>query len=256
MILPINIDLSEVIAEFSLDESQSNSLGSSIIDRVIEEYTAKWESFIGSSLDQTREEYRKAIYIDRSSPLEVVFGLSASESELALAIEEGSGPFDEKEGFQNSSKVKRKARKGGWYLTVPFRHATPTAVADSGIFASILPQVIYDIAQEKGPVQKADLPAEFSIPGMRKEISTPEIIVPEYLHVAPKYQGLVKVNIASTEKEKRSSYMTFRRVSDKSDPFSWWHPGFVPKKLMEKALEQAQIGTVTDMAIDKFLQNI
>lgn len=255
MILPISIDLEDIIKEFSLNESQANSLGAAIIDKVIEEYTLKWENLIGSTLHQTRSDYKKAVFIQRTSPLDVTFGLSARENNLAISIEEGAPPFDEKAGFQASNKTK-PSKSGGWYLTIPFRHATPTAVAESGVFASILPQVIYDIAKEKSPVQKVDLPPEYQAVGKRSEINVPGLVVPEYVHQAPKYQGLVKINIASTDKEKRNEYMTFRRVSDKSDPLSWWHPGFVPKKLMDKALEQAQIDTVADIAIDKFLQNI
>lgn len=73
------------------------------------------------------------------------------------------------------------------------------------------------------------------------------------MHKAPIYQGLTKVNIASTEKEKRSGYFTWRRVSENSDPNSWWNGGIVPYKLMDKALEQAKIDVVADKVIDQFL---
>lgn len=254
MITPINIDLSGIIEEFSLIGSQAEILGSSIIDRIVEEYSSKWEDAT-RSLNQSRAEYISAMYIERSSPLEVVFGLSAKASKLALKVEEGSEPYDEKIGFSQSSKAKQK-KDGGWYLTIPFRHATPTAVAESGIFASILPQTIYDIAKKKGKVSQTDLPTQYSNPGVRKEIKTPELVVPEYIHKAPQYANLVKVDV-STGNSTRSQYMTFRRVSDKSDPISWWNGGIQPpKKLMDKALEAAQIDVVAQMAIDKFLNDL
>lgn len=256
MIIPISIDLSDLIAEFKLDEDQSNSLGSIIIDRVVQEYTSKWQDAV-KKLNQSRAEYQKAMYTERVSPTEVIFGLTSRKSKLAMMVEEGSSPFDEKIGFTASSKVKQK-KDGGWYLTIPFRHATPQAVADSGVFASILPPDIYKIAKNKNtPLSQIDLPVKHSIPGSRAEINTMKIKVPEYIHKTPQYQGLVKVDIASTPEEKRSSYMTFRRVSDKSDPTSWWNGGIEPpRKLMDKALAEANIDLVSQMVIDEFLENL
>lgn len=106
--LPIRIDLDEVVGEFSLSGEETNLLGAAIIDRVIEEYYQRWRDLVGKELRQSRAEYLKAMYVERTSPLEVVFGLSARESELALMVEEGASPFDEKPGFERSSKAKQK----------------------------------------------------------------------------------------------------------------------------------------------------
>lgn len=254
-LLPINIDLNEVVQEFSLNENQTIYLGSSIIDRVIEEYSTRWENLINTQLKQTRGEYKRAMFVERDSPLSVTFGLSARENPIAMMLEEGAPPFDEKIGFQKSGKVKQKL-SGGWYLTIPFRHATPQAVAESGIFSSILPQAVYNIAKNKEkPLSKKDLPTGFNVPGKRAEIRTPQLVIPEYLHKSPKYEGLAKINV-SVGNEIRSQYMTFRRVSDKSDPNSWWNKGLEPRKLMDKALEASHIETAVDMVIDEFLKNL
>lgn len=255
--IPLDIDLSEVIEEFQLTANQAIDLGSKILDRIIVEYTNKWENLVDNGLQQTRTLYKKAMYVDRVSPTEVVFGLAPGEDGLALALEEGKAPYDEKPFFASSSKRKQKIG-GGWYLTVPFRYATPEAVAESGMFKGVLPQEIYDIAKNNAgkPVQRAQLPAQYQQVGSRKEIQTAQGIIPEYVHKAPKFQGLVRINIASTDKEKRGGYYTFRRVSDKSDPNSWIHPGFEAKKFMDKALDEAQISTVADMAIDNFLSQL
>ena len=92
--------------------------------------------------------------------------------------------------------------------------------------------------------------------GKRKEIQTANVVIPEYVHKSPKYQGLVKLDISSTEKETRSGYFTFRRVSDKSEPLSWIHPGFSAHKFMDKALDSVQVEVVADMAIDTFLKSL
>lgn len=254
--LPIKIDLDEIVGEFSLSGEETNLLGAAIIDRVVQEYYERWRNLVGSELSKSRQEYLKAMYIERTSPLEVVFGLSARESSLALMVEEGTPPFDEKPGLLASPKAKQK-KNGGFYITVPFRHATPEAIAESGIFSSILPQDVYTLAKNSQlPLKREQLPINQQLPGSRKAINVPELKIPEYIHKAAKYEGLVKVEAASSDKERRSQYMTFRRVSDKSDPNSWFNGGITAKKLMDRALQLANISTVADMAIDETLERI
>ena len=43
MILPINIDLGDLVEEFNLSGDQSVFLGSSIIDAVVSEYQLRWQ---------------------------------------------------------------------------------------------------------------------------------------------------------------------------------------------------------------------
>lgn len=256
MSLPIRIDLSDVVAEFNLDENAANMLGTAIIDRVVQEYSYKWQNLITSELKQSREEYLRAVYIDRTSGTDVTFGLSARESNLALMIEEGKGPWDEKPFLLASPKRKQK-KDGGFYITVPFRHATPQAIAESSIFSSIMPQEIYDLAKNnQSPLKRQDLPEQHQVLGVRREINIPGLKVPEYIHKAAKYEGLVRVKAESSEKEKRGNYFTFRRVSDASDPNSWWNGGIRARKLMDRALEAAEIDKVASMAIDETLEQL
>lgn len=256
MILPVNIDLSEIVEEFQLNEGQSQELGTSIINGVMQEYSMRWEELINSELKQSRNEYKRAMFVERTSANSITFGMTSRESKLAMMIEEGSTPFDEKIGFEKSSKTKQKL-DGGWYLTIPFRHATPGAVAESGIFNSIMSKEIYSIAKKSTtPLKIEQLPAVNQIIGSRKAIDLPNLKVPEYIHKTAQYEGLVKINIASTNNEKRNGYFTFRRVSDKSDPNSWWNGGMEAKKLMEKALEASKIEEIVDIALDEFLNKI
>jgi hypothetical protein len=254
--IPIHVDLSEIVAEFALTGAQAESLGSEIINRIVTEYTHKWENLVNRGLQKTRKLYKRAMYVDRVSSTEVVFGLAPGEDGLALAIEEGKPPFDEKIGFQGSSKKKVKL-DGGWYLTIPFRYATPGAVAESMIFQNQLPKEIYGIAKKSiQPLKKSQLPEQYAQVGRRKAIQTSNGIIPEYVHKAPKYQGLVRIDISSTNQENRGGYFTFRRVSDKSDVLSWIHPGFEAKKFMDKALDESQISEVANIVIDEFLSQI
>jgi len=259
--IPLSIDISEVVQEFELTALQAEELGSSIIDRITAEYVNKWEGFVDKGLRQTRKLYKKAMYVDRLSPMTVEFGLQPGDDGLALAIEEGKGAWDEKPFFSKSPKRKTKIG-GGWYLTVPFRHATPDAVAEAGAFKSVMPQEIYDIAKNNGGrgIRANQLPSQYQVLGVRGEIrTTAGAVVPAYTHKAPQYQGLVRIEISSTSKEAdrgRGGYFTFRRVSDKSDPHSWYHPGLEARKFMDKALAASDIDRVAEMAIDNFLSQL
>lgn len=254
--IPINIDISSLIEEFSLDENQTLMIGTTIIDRVAQEYSYRWKNLIDKELKSSRNEYLRGIFIERVNPTEIIFGLSNRESSLPLSIEEGHGPWDEKPFLLGSLKAKR-TKDGKPFLTVPFRHATPQAIAEAGIFSSIIPQDVYQLAKNSPmPLKRSQLPESQQIPGVRKEINIPGLKVPEYIHKAAKYEGLVRVEASSSENENRGQYMTFRRVSDKSDPNSWFNGGIIAKRLMDRALEIAQIDRVADMAIDETLERI
>lgn len=254
--IPINIDISSLIEEFSLDENQTLMIGTTIIDRVAQEYSYRWKNLIDKELKSSRNEYLRGIFIERVNPTEIIFGLSNRESSLPLSIEEGHGPWDEKPFLLGSLKAKR-TKDGKPFLTVPFRHATPQAIAEAGIFSSIMPQDVYQLAKNSPmPLKRSQLPESQQIPGIRKEIDVPGLKVPEYIHKAAKYEGLVRVEASSSENENRGQYMTFRRVSDKSDPNSWFNGGIIAKRLMDRALEIAQIDRVADMAIDETLERI
>ena len=79
---------------------------------------------------------------------------------------------------------------------------------------------------------------------------------PEYVYKDAKYEGLVRVKAERSEIEKRGNYFTFRRVSDTSDPNSWWNGGITAKRLMDRALEAAEIDKVASMAIDETLEQL
>lgn len=50
MILPISIDLRDLVEEFSLIRKSNRILRSSIIDRVIVEYSTRWEDLVNREL--------------------------------------------------------------------------------------------------------------------------------------------------------------------------------------------------------------
>lgn len=65
----------------------------------------------------------------------------------------------------------------------------------------------------------------------------PGVVVPNwtpktYTWVAGKYEGMIR-QTKKYDKAVQSKYQTFRRVSEKSDPNSWWHPGFPKVPIMD-----------------------
>jgi len=244
MIAPILIDLSGVIDEFILTEQETKDLSRYVLSNISDEYMRYWENNIDNSLKSTRSEYKQAIFTEQPDDYSMIFGMTPRKNKLAMMLEDGASEFDIKDGFKKSSKKKQK-KDGGWYLTVPFRHATSEAVAESMTFQNKMPKEIEKLVKiTDKPLKLTDLPEGY------REKRTSRV---GYQHKAAIYEGLHRKDISSTENENRGGYFTFRRVSDKSESDSWQHPGFQPLKLMEKSLTDTPIDIIVDRSIDKFL---
>ena len=245
MIAPVFIDMSGVVEEFMLTEQEVKDLSRFVLSNVSDEYMRHWENNIDQSLHSTRSEYKQAIFTEQPDDFSMVFGMTPRQSKLAMMLEEGKSAFDIKEGFRQSSKKKQK-KDGGWYLTIPFRHATSEAIAESMTFSGRMPREIEKLVKiSEKPLKLTDLPEGYR----DKRVSRAG-----YQHKAAVYEGLHRRDISATEKENRGGYFTFRRVSDKSEENSWQHPGFEPLMLMEKSLDDTRIDQVVDRSVDKFLQ--
>lgn len=191
-------------------------------------------------------------------------------------LENGVGAFDMKKGFQGNPNGKLKTTKdGGWYLTIPFRMASAGALGESEAFSSVLPDEVYQIAKtlkgtsarqtepEKGKVfsgtslKSSDLPSKYQIPKSRAGVSNIETqkTFDEYVHKTSIYVGLVR-NEKTYEKATQGSYVTFRRVSSKSDPSSWINRGIVAYNLADKAIKNLDIVSTTEMSIQSSLNNL
>jgi hypothetical protein len=237
------IDISGTIEEFSLSSDEVSSLSRYILDSVSGEYMRNWETNIDGVLHQTKTNYKNAIYIEQPDDYSLILGMSPRKDKLALMLEEGATSFDIKAAMSKSSK--RHEKNGHWYITIPFRWATSEAIAESSIFAGKIPKAVERLVKmSSSPIKQSNLPKGFDV------IRTSSV---GYTHQSSIYAGIGKSDISSTNKEKRSGYWSFRRISDTSDPNSWIHPGFPPLKLMEKTLNELQIDAIVDRAIDEFL---
>lgn len=247
--IPISIDISDTVEEFYLSKEETDSLRRYVLDRVMTDFTEKWQDEIKNNLHSTRQEYVKGIFQENTDDFNSVIGLTPRQSRLALMIEDGASEFDEKAGFEASSK-KKMGKNGNWYITVPFRLATSGALGESEIFAGKMPKPIEQLAKKLAPgesIKLDNIPKELQ--GLGKNDTS------GYNHKFNIYEGLQRVESGSGANEKRGQYMSFRRVSENSDPASWIHPGFEARGLMDKALESTDVGNVVDEAIDEFLSN-
>lgn len=133
----------------------------------------------------------------------------------ANMLETGFPAFDMKRGFKQSEKAKRTA-KGGWYLTIPFRHLTPGSIGVGG--GTPMPMDIYRQAKNLLPGQR--------LTGTEAKYP-PQMSWTLYLNKSGIYENMIRnVKVYSESGARQGTYYTFRRVSDRSDPLSWWHPGY------------------------------
>jgi len=248
--LVISFDLSNKIQEFSLSPVEARTLSVYVLDRVVEEYMSKWQALVNTNLHSSRDEYKRAMYADRPNDKTAVIGLTSRDSKLAMMIEMGASAFDEKAGFEKSS-LKTEKKDGGWYLTIPFRHAVGDEIMN--VFAAGSKTTLLDLMKQGNTVTAADLPEGHNEAQVHSIMGTPSNPLIEYTHKSPIFEGMKRYDISSTQKEKRGGYMTFRRVSDKSDPDSWFHPGFANKDLMGKALQEAQFAETFNSAVEEFI---
>lgn len=252
---PITLDFTDVGIEFDLDRPTINSM----IDFVIKEITTRvaynWELLAKRELHKTRSIYLRSIVVGDSGPNT---GFIKLVGVLPNMIEEGCSPFDMKLGFSKSSKAKDKKGKSGWYLTIPFRWATPMALGESEVFSGKLPEEVYKIAKTKSQgesLKVGELPQQFRVPKTREMVISKSKVFEAYVNKTPLLAGLTRIQHPSFTRV-YSRYMTFRRVSDLSDPDAFIHSGIVARKLGDRAYGMTDIPFEVEKGTDKFLYNL
>lgn len=235
--------------------ASNKNLIEKVVDSIIKDITAslfrEWDQQAIQGLHQTRKRYRDNLFVVDEGRMMGSVVLDYSIDPMVRMIEEGANAFQMQEGFAKSSKKKMKAG-GGWYLTIPFRFATPEAVAESSVFSGKMPDEIHDIVKNKpleinimgGGQRSVGLKID-EIPNQYKEA------IPESEAFKSIYQGMIKVQDPTT---KDNTYMNFRRVSDKSDVSSWVHPGLDTRDFGEKAL--AKIDQNMDVELNRAMNKI
>jgi hypothetical protein len=260
--MKIQIDIDDLIKEFNFPRNTADFIVESTVEEITTEIYRNWRVEASNNLKSSRDEYINNLDIIRNSQFSRTIMLHGM---LPNMIEKGIGPFDMKENFKKSGKVKYsvKTSKGGkvtfsWYLTIPFRIGTPGIVGENSAFSSIMPKEVHDIMKKKpanSPLK--NVPSPFDIPQSRAAIVIPEanINFPEYTHKSSIYAGMVK-KTGAYGKTTQNTYQTFRRVSGNSDPNSWIHKGIKAHNLMQKAVSNTDVNTIAENNVDKILKNL
>lgn len=178
-----------------------------------------WTSIAQQELKSSREDYISGISaVIMEDPLS---GYITLKGKFPVMLEQGFNQFDIKSGFEKSPKAKSKP-DGGWYLTVPYRHYTTST------FNPTMPKDIMKQAKNLNPGEQLS-EALVSALGYKRGTS----------HTGYQWKNTMYDNLTRITKEYdsgkiHSQYITFRRVSDNSDPNSWIHPGYKGLKALDK----------------------
>ena len=260
MLKQIAIDVSSQ----GLSQYDTDRLLTAIVKHATNRIYENWWTIAGNGLNKSRDQYQRSLIVADRGRFEGAVVLLGS---LPNMIEEGVGPFDMKFGFAQSPKVKF-TKSGGWYLTIPFRSGTPGSIGTN--FANVMPEEIYAMARNLSPTTSQpnvgvvygdrlgfkDIPAQFATPAMRGAFSdlTNRIVdkFGAYTNKTSIFTGMIREE-KTYEGTTQSQYMTFRRVSFKSDPNSWIHTGIAPHKYAEQAEATTDLDHETDVIIDTFL---
>lgn len=168
--------------------------------------------------------------------------------DLPNDVENGKAPFDMKPGLLAGPNA--KMGKSGRFNTVPFRHGTPgttgkrvgTPMPITGLSAKDKPvSAIYVAARKLSPSLEGSggktiwggRTGDFGGYGIQTQLPVKGGRPGAYTFKASPYAGMVKT-AKTYGKATQNQYTTFRRVSENSNPNSWWHPGLQAKHLAER----------------------
>ena len=262
----IAIDLTDLLDMHKLTKGQQNDFIEEILDNVSQAVIYNWREEAHNGLNSTRNQYLRAIQQPDIKGTQAIIELIGT---LPNMIENGASAFDEKSGFALSDK-KHMKKNGGWYINIPFRWATPDAIGEDEAFSAKMPQAVYNVAKSLDPatsnvgkkivyggaLDSSDLPSKFQGLQTRAAISDNQgnVLYGAYQHKTNIFQGMIREEKAY-EKATQGQYVTFRRISDLSDPMSWIHPGFVAKNFADKAIN-IDIDTIVDNTVENLINNI
>ena len=265
--IPIYIDTKALFEGLSITDEQCNAFVDNVVKDITYGYFVQLNKEAENALDSTRSRYIRNIRLVDSGKMSGTVILDYSKDKLVRMIEEGATPFDMKEKFLLSSKVKT-GKNGNRYLTIPFRLSNPDAVADSSIFAGKLPKAVYVEVKNKpttiyvsgrgtrnAGLKASEIPEPYDNKLTRPTIldDSGNVLFDEYVHKSSIYEGVFKQTDNVTG---QNTYHSFRRVSENSDKLAWIHKGITAKGLMEVAFANFNIQSEISASIDNRFKSL
>lgn len=253
--ISVFIDTQQISEQFNINQDQIDDLVDYTIKEITYRFAQEWENEANRTLKSSRQEYISNINVVDDG---FAKGSVVLTGWLPNSIEDGLDSFDIKEGHLNSKNAKVGA-DGKKYSTVPFAWGTPGALKEN--FSNIMPKEIHGIMKSKlfdtpikgGGVASKPLSND-EIPKQFRESITKKVKLTnsEYTHKSSLFEGIRKQKDPVT---KQNSYVSFRRISENSDPSSWIHPGIEAVNLAEKALDNFDIGFEAGKIFDNWWGN-
>lgn len=198
--------------------------------------------FVERRLKSTRLDYLQSFNLTFPDHNSAIINLDPK----AFHLEDGYAGFSMIRGLLNGPKAKISP-KGVVYNTIPFRHKTEKA-------ATNLAEQLMGMEMKEGLRRGKDrLGRPTDLSKIQKSSSGVPLqgnvgrIGGEGLH--KNLQGLIKVQ-KTYDKTTQSQYITFRRVSENTDPNKWFHPGFNGVHAFPEMEKWA------DREIDRLIQSI
>lgn len=241
--LPIFFDTKQLTEDFEMPREEVDALLDIAIKEITLSFARRWEDEAKRTLSSTRNRYINSLSVVDAGRLKGAIVLDYQDPVVRM-IEEGAGAFDIKTGMQRSNKRKLK-QDGGWYMNIPFRVATPDALAESDVFSFQMDEETYEIAKQLDPksetrriITQADLPEHLSkLRTVREGVSNVSTnkTYERYVSKTSPSAGITKT---IDEVTGQSRYMKFRTVSDVSDDNAFIHPGINAYNLAQQTESQ------------------
>ena len=250
----ISIDVDDLIQEFNLPANTADFIVNSVVEDITTALFRNWQNAAKRALNSTRNDYINSLVISQPSKFSRTITLKGAFNNM---LEKGVGPYDLKNSFANSKKIKFN-KKGGWYLTIPFRHAVSGSLGENSAFSSVMPKDVHAVAKmlpAKKAMSKSMIPSPYDTPKSRQAITTPTANFPMYTHKSSIYEGMTK-QVGAYGKTNQNTYKSFRRVGENSDPMSWITKGIKAYNLLDEAIKRTDVNTIANNKVDDILKTI
>lgn len=262
--LKVNINFDDVISEMGLNRKDAENMTKIVLQTVTVAIANAWKNAAKKELHSTRGNYMKSLYIVEEGRMtnSIILG-----GRLNNMLESGASPFDIKEGMAKSSK-RKFSKAGTWYMSIPFRWATPGSLGESEAFSGVMPMSIYravsSLTSSKtdlgGGKSKGSSLKAVDIPNPQNEIKSRAALIDpiskrqyeEYKHKSSIYEGIGKSE-KQYEGGSSGSYNSFRTISQNSNKNAFIHPGLRAGDFANKGLKSVDLDTIVNNTIDKFL---
>lgn len=160
-------------------------------------------------------------------PLQAIISMGEGGVEEALRIQNGYGPFDMKPGFLNKAR-----EKGKKVFIIPFRHSIPGSTGNIG---KVMSPSVHKEAMRRVGAHKTKFPDQKGTKAEPNEFGF--ISSTGYEWQNGPYAGMINIR---DKGKKHSQFRTFRAISEKSDPISWWHPGVAANDVIGSVIKYVE----------------